>query len=105
VYSPERSAKITALEGLRNSRIITLVTSVRPNLNAQMSDPQVRVIYDHLLRLRGSGEQIDRLDLYIVSNGGDGVVPWRLISVFREFAKHVGCWCPIVHIAPHPSPP
>src|SRR5439155_25016739 len=28
-----------------------------------------------------------KLDVFLVSNGGDSVVPWRLVSLFREFAK------------------
>jgi hypothetical protein len=70
------------------------VTSVRLGLNAQIADEQVRVVYDHLLRIRGDGERIPRLDLFIVSNGGDGIVPWRLISAFREFADHIGVLVP-----------
>lgn len=94
MFSPERSARILALESLRKSRIITLITSVRPGLIAQMADEQVRVMYDHLLKLRGKEDRIDRLDLYIMSNGGESLVPWRIISVFREFAKHIGVLVP-----------
>jgi len=60
-----------------------------------MGDDQVRVLYDHLLAIRGHGKgQLDRLDLYIMSNGGDGIVPWRIISVLREFAKRIGVLVP-----------
>jgi hypothetical protein len=90
-----RVAAIAALEKLRNSKVVTLITSVRPNVAAQMSDDQVRVLYDHIIRLRGKQTQkLPALDLYIVSNGGDGIVPWRIISVFREFAKKVGVLVP-----------
>jgi hypothetical protein len=94
VFSAERSAKILALETLRSSRIITLVTSVRQGLAASLADEQVRVLYDHLLRIRGESERIPRLDLFIVSNGGDSTIPWRLISAFREFADRIGVLVP-----------
>lgn len=94
MFSAERSAKLVALEALRNSRLITLVTSVRQGINASLADEQVRVIYDHLLLIRGKEKVIPRLDLFIVSNGGDSTVPWRLISAFREFAEKVGVLVP-----------
>ena len=91
---PQRQSKILALEELRGSRIITLLTSVRPNWAAQLSDEQVRVIYDHLLRIRGDAHKIPKLDLFIMSNGGDSLVPWRLISVFRDFADKISVLVP-----------
>ncbi|MFZ1124209.1 MAG: hypothetical protein WAN59_03595 [Candidatus Baltobacteraceae bacterium] len=94
MFSAERSAKILALENLRKSRIVTLVTSVRQGLAASLADEQVRLLYDHLLHIRGARERIPRLDLFIVSNGGDSTIPWRLISAFREFADHVGVLVP-----------
>lgn len=95
-YSLERADGIAKLEALRDSKVITLVTSVRPQVPAQMADDQVRMLYDHLLRLKGECEQgaFPLLDLYIVSNGGDGIIPWRIISVFREFAKKIGVLVP-----------
>jgi hypothetical protein len=94
MFSAERSAKIVALETLRNSRLVTLVTSVRPGLVASLADEQVRIVYDHLLRIRDDSERIPRLDLFIVSNGGDSTIPWRLISAFREFSDHIGVLVP-----------
>jgi hypothetical protein len=48
-------------------------------------DDQVRVIFDHLLNL--PSRPVEKLDIFLVSNGGNGVIPWRLVSLFREFAK------------------
>ncbi len=45
---------------------------------------QVRIFFDHLLQL--PKRPIDKLDIFLVSNGGDGTVPWRLVALFREFA-------------------
>jgi hypothetical protein len=49
-----------------------------------MADDQVRVIFDHLLLL--PKRPAEQLDLFIASNGGSGTVPWRLVSLLREFA-------------------
>ncbi len=29
----------------------------------------------------------DRIDLFIHSNGGDGIVPWKLVTLLREYCK------------------
>lgn len=80
-----RTELIRRLEHLRESTIICLLTTLRPGVQGQISDDQVRVIFDHLLAL--NQRPIPKLDLFLVSNGGNGVIPWRLVSLFREFAK------------------
>lgn len=81
----ERLALIDEIQKIRGSNVICFLTSIRPNVHAQIADDQVRVIFDHLLTL--PSKPVDKLDLFLVSNGGSGVVPWRLVSLFREFAK------------------
>ena len=76
---------IKEIEGMRQSRLICYLTSIRPGVPAQIADDQVRVIFDHLLSL--PRRPIEKLDIFLVSNGGSGVVPWRLVSLFREFTK------------------
>jgi hypothetical protein len=48
-----------------------------------MAMDAVRVIYEHL----EGGESSDNVDLFIHSNGGEGTVPWRLVTLIRERAK------------------
>jgi hypothetical protein len=57
-----------------------------------MSDDAVRVMFDHLLRL--PSRPVPKLDIFLCSNGGSGTVPWRLVSLFREFAKSFGVLVP-----------
>ena len=52
-----------------------------------MGDDAVRVIFDQMLRL--DRRPIPKLDIFLCSNGGSGTVPWRLISLFREYARKV----------------
>jgi len=80
-----RVGLIRKIEQLRSSKVICYLTSLRPNLPAQMADDSVRIIFDHLLRL--PSRPIPKLDIFLCSNGGSGTVPWRLVSLFREFAK------------------
>ncbi|MCZ7564777.1 MAG: hypothetical protein M5U08_14145 [Burkholderiales bacterium] len=50
-----------------------------------MADDAIRVFFDHLLRL--SKRPVEKLDIFLCSNGGSATVPWRLVSLFREYAK------------------
>jgi hypothetical protein len=81
----KRQDLINKIEQLRNSRVVCFLTTLRPNVPGQIADDQVRVIFDHLLKIKE--RPIPRLDLFLVSNGGNSVIPWRLVSLFREFAK------------------
>jgi hypothetical protein len=80
------------VEELRGSSVICYLTSLRPNVAGVIAGDQVRVFFDHLLRL--PARPIKKLDIFLVSNGGDSVVPWRLIALFREFAEHIAVLIP-----------
>ena len=80
----QRAALIRKLATIRGSTVIAFLTSVRPGVPAQISDDMVRVFFDHLALL--PSRPIKKLDLFLCSNGGSGTVPWRLVSLFREFA-------------------
>ena len=81
----ERRALIKKIEDLRGSNVICFLTSLRPGVPSNIADDSVRVFFDHLLLL--PSRPVDRLDIFLCSNGGSGTVPWRLVSLFREFAK------------------
>jgi hypothetical protein len=81
----DRLALIQKLEEMRKSRVICYLTSLRPNVPASMAEDAVRVFFDHLLAL--PSRKVERLDVFLCSNGGSGTVPWRLVSLCREYAK------------------
>lgn len=81
----ERKVLIKKIEELRKSSLICYLTSVRPSVPGVIADDAVRVFFDHLLLL--PKRPVDKLDIFLCSNGGDGTVPWRLVSLFREFAN------------------
>ncbi len=68
-----------------NSHIIAYATSTRPNLEAQMANDAIRIIYENLKTIKTKPEET-KIDLFLYSNGGDAVMPWRLVSLIREFA-------------------
>ncbi len=76
---------IQRIEELRSSKVICYVTSLRVGVPAQMADDQVRVFFEHLQRL--PAKPVEKLDVFLVSNGGESLVPWRLVALFREFSS------------------
>ncbi len=88
----QRSALIAQIETLRQSKVICYLTSVRPNFNAMIQEDAVRVFLDQMLLL--PERPVKKLDVFLCSNGGSGTVPWRLTSLFREYAEHVGVLLP-----------
>jgi len=64
---------------------IAYVTSTRPGLEVPMAMDSIRMIYEHL-RLMGKQKDHAHVSLFIHTNGGDGTVPWRLVTLIREHA-------------------
>ncbi|MEW5908027.1 MAG: hypothetical protein AB1643_02510 [Patescibacteria group bacterium] len=73
---------IQQIEGLRNSRVIAYLTSDRQGpVNARIAGDIIPVISKQL-RTIGKTSSID---LFLYSTGGDTMVPWRLVSMIREY--------------------
>jgi Serine dehydrogenase proteinase len=69
----------------RSTCVITYITSTRPNLEVPMAMDAIRKVYDHLEAVAVPRQKL-AVDLFIHSNGGDGTVPWRLVTLIREYA-------------------
>lgn len=78
----ERLARIRELEAVVGCPVIAYVTSTRPNAEAQMGMDAIRFIYEHLRHL---SPKPTKLALLLHSNGGDGTVPWKLVTLLREY--------------------
>ena len=81
----ERIALIKKIEEIRGSTVICFLTSLRQNVPSIIAEDSVRAFFDHLLLC--PSRPVAKLDIFLCSNGGSGTVPWRLVSLFREFAK------------------
>lgn len=81
----ERVDLLKKLEEERGTNVITYITSTRANLEVSMAMDSIRKVYDHLRAFKKPKKEL-KVDLLIHSNGGDGTVPWRLVTLIREFA-------------------
>ncbi|MBU4299222.1 hypothetical protein KJ636_04220 [Patescibacteria group bacterium] len=78
----DKKQLIQQIEGVRKSRVITYLTSDRQGpVNARVAMDIIPVISK---QLRGIGKT-EKIDLLLYSTGGDTMVPWRLVSMLREY--------------------
>ena len=90
----DRLEGIKSLQAERgNSIVITYITSTRPNFESHMAMDVIPIIYRHLSAISTSPKET-RIDLLISSNGGDGVVPWKLVTLIREFCSELNVLVP-----------
>lgn len=85
---------IQQLEQLRNSFIITFIAGDRQPTGAQIAEDAIRPLYDHLISGRGRIEETHRVELFLYSRGGRVEVPWRIVTMFREFAEEFNVLIP-----------
>lgn len=75
---------INQIEKLRKSKVITYITSDRQGpVNARIA-MDVIPIFSAQLRKMG---KVPKIDLFLYSTGGDTMVPWRLVSMIREYCE------------------
>jgi hypothetical protein len=73
---------IEKIERLRNSKVISYITSDRQGpVNARVSMDIIPIISK---QLRNIGKT-KNIDIFLYSAGGDTMVPWRLVSMIREY--------------------
>ena len=91
---PERRAAIAKLQEVRNGTyVISYITSTRPGLEGQMAMDAIFPLYRHLQAIPTPPEET-RIDLFLDSYGGDGIVSWRLVTLVREFCSEFNVLVP-----------
>lgn len=88
-----RKDLIEKLQVARGNRlVIAYVTSTRAGHEIQIADDAHRLMYEHL----ESGRQLAKngIDLFIHSNGGSGTVPWRIVTLMRQYSADVAVLVP-----------
>lgn len=79
----QRIALIDRIECARNSSVLAYVTGDRNPIPSRIAEDAVLPLYRHLLALPRS--TTPNIDLFLYSRGGDVSVPWRIVSMIREF--------------------
>lgn len=80
---------IEKLEKERGSKILSYITGTRTNLDFPIAIDSIRKMFEHLKSAseKEEGGKIKKLDLFLHSNGGDGIVPWKLVTLIRDYAE------------------
>jgi hypothetical protein len=93
VSREKRRALLQEIQECRESKVVVYVTGDRPPFPSQIATDAVLPLYRHLLPL-ADGEPAKRIDLILYSQGGDVGVPWRIVTMMREFCAEFGVLIP-----------
>ncbi len=82
---------IKKIEEKRSSKVITYITSDRKGpINARVAMDIIPIISNQLRKIG----KTDKIDLFLYSTGGDTMVPWRMVSMIREYCKEFSVLIP-----------
>ncbi|MCL1967731.1 MAG: hypothetical protein FWF67_07585 [Fibromonadales bacterium] len=82
-----------SLEESRQRPLISYVTSIRPNIAAQMASDVITYLIDQINEIPLEKKEIDFL---IISNGGDPITALRIITILRERFEKITVLVPYV---------
>jgi hypothetical protein len=85
-----RKSLIKTIQKIRGSKLIVYFTGDRRFASAMIAEDAVRPLYEHLLSIGKNS----KIDLFLYSRGGDVSVPWRIVSMFREFCDEFSVLIP-----------
>lgn len=85
---------IEKLEKERKSKIIVYFTGDRRPFGSRIAEDAVRPLYSHLINMNFNDEQQKIIDIFLYSKGGDVSVPWRVVSMIREFCDEFNVLVP-----------
>jgi Serine dehydrogenase proteinase len=86
----KRVELISRIEAERGCRLITYICSDRGNVPAQISDDAVRPMYAQVRKIG----KVSKIDLFLYSRGGAVEVPWRIVTMLREYCSELGVLIP-----------
>ena len=73
---------IKKIEAKRGSKVITYITSDRQGpINARVAMDIIPIVSEQLRKIG----KTEKIDLFLYTAGGDTMVPWRLVSMIREY--------------------
>ena len=78
----QRKKLISDIEKERGSRVITYVTSNRPNVQSEIEGTDIIHFRQHLEKIC---KTCNSIDLFIYSYGGELEAAWELVNLIREY--------------------
>lgn len=81
---------IKSIEAKNNSKVICYVTNDNPVFNGEIASD----IYPAFFEILEDIGNTERIDLFIFSQGGDTLVPWKLVNLIREYANEFNVLIP-----------
>jgi hypothetical protein len=85
VSRENRLQLIRHIQESRDSHVLVYVTGDRHGAQSAIGEDAIRPLYEHLLALAENASPKGRLDLFLYSRGGNVSVPWRIVTMIREF--------------------
>jgi len=85
-----RKARVKLIREIQDSRgstVLVYFTGDRRPFGSQMAEDAVIPLYEHLLALANATPESKQLDLFLYSRGGNVSVPWRVVTMIREFCE------------------
>ena len=80
----DKSQLLKQIEDARESRVISYLTSDRQGpFNARIAPDIIPLVSKQLQKIG----RVKNIDLFLYSGGGDTMVPWRLVSMIREYCE------------------
>ncbi|GFP19981.1 hypothetical protein HKBW3S03_01485 [Candidatus Hakubella thermalkaliphila] len=90
----ERVELIRKIQDSRDSKVLVYFTGDRRPFSSQIAEDAVLPLYKHLLALKVAESNTERIDLFLYTRGGDVGVPWRIVTMIREFCSEFSVLVP-----------
>lgn len=89
-----RVALIKKIQEHRKARVLVYFTGDRRPFPSQIAEDAVLLLYKHLLALKTAQLNTEKVDLFLYTRGGDVSVPWRIVTMIREFCDEFSVLVP-----------
>jgi hypothetical protein len=90
----ERLELIKKIQESRKSILLVYFTGDRRPFPSQIAEDAVLPLYKHLLALKDAMTGTSKIDLFLYTRGGDVSVPWRIVTMLREFCDEFSVLIP-----------
>lgn len=90
----DRLDLIKKIQELRRSKVLVYFTGDRQPISSMIAEDAVLPLYKHLLALSEIEPNTDKIDLFLYTRGGDVSVPWRIVTMIREFCNEFSVLIP-----------